>query len=318
MALVYEVLSEVMGPYERTSGDNHVYCCPFCHHPKPKMNLKVVEGGVLVWHCWVCGVKGHGLSLLLDRTQASADVRQRAFRSLPKPNYFKRNITLGRVVLPQEAKNLYLSKDDSAQLAKEYLYRRGLNESDVIRYNIQFCHEGRYSRRVIIPSYDGQGVLSGFVSRSYLKNEKLAYLNSRGPRDFVFFDHLINWRWPVILCEGVFDAMAIGTNAIPLLGKRLSGYLRAKIWASPADRVYVALDADARSEAFGICRSIRAMYKDSYFVNLPHGDPSELGKDSVWKAIKEAEKFDERLELKTIIYGDNRRGHGRVQKKFRA
>ena len=102
--------------------------------------------------------------------------------------------------------------------------------------------------------------------------------------------------------------MTIGTNAIPLLGKRLSGYLRAKIWASPADRVYVALDSDARLEAFGICRSIRSMYKDPYFVNLPHGDPAELGKKAVWKAIHTAEKFNENLDinqLKSIIYGTN-------------
>jgi hypothetical protein len=40
-------------------------------------------------------------------------------------------------------------------------------------------------------------------------------------RDIIGFELFINWNVPIILCEGVFDAIAIKRNAIPLLGKTI-------------------------------------------------------------------------------------------------
>ena len=313
MAYFFEVLSEVLGPYSRGANDNYVFRCPFCVHHKPKLTIKVVEGSLL-WHCWVCEVRGQGASALLDEAGASDFIRSRVYGALPRCDYSPAGcVNLAPSKLPKEARNLYLSENDTAQVAKEYLYRRGLSEVDVIRYNIQFCDQGKYSRRVIIPSYDRRGVLSSFVSRAYLQNSPVVYLNPPGHRDAVFFDSHINWSWPIVLCEGVFDAMAIKTNAIPLLGKRLPAPLRERLWSAPADRVYVVLDADAKRDGYQMCRDLRALLKEPYFVDLPYGDPASLGYDKTWACIKSAEKFSDNLDsnqLKNIIYGTNSRGYG--------
>lgn len=56
----------------------------------------------------------------------------------------------------------------------------------------------------------------------------MKYKNPPAPKDTVIFDLYINWNMPVILCEGVFDAIAIKRNAIPLLGKTVQDALLQK------------------------------------------------------------------------------------------
>ena len=74
---------------------------------------------------------------------------------------------------------------------------------------------------VIIPSYDENGELNYFISRSFEKDAFIKYRNPDCSRDIIAFELFINWSSPLILCEGAFDALAIKRNAIPLLGKNI-------------------------------------------------------------------------------------------------
>ncbi len=40
---------------------------------------------------------------------------------------------------------------------------------------------------------------------------------------YIPFEIFINWNSPIIRCEGMFDAISIKRNAIPLLGKNIQG-----------------------------------------------------------------------------------------------
>ena len=83
--------------------------------------------------------------------------------------------------------------------------------------------------RIIIPSYDSEGKLNYFVGRDFY-NSNFKYKNPPFPKDIVGFDLYINWSLPIILTEGVFDAMSIRTNAIPMLSKKPSKSLLRKIF----------------------------------------------------------------------------------------
>ena len=63
------------------------------------------------------------------------------------------------------------------------------------------------------------------------------------------FEYFINWNVPVILCEGIFDAIAIKRNAIPLLGKTIQKSLMKRIINSSVEKIYIALDKDAIKQA---------------------------------------------------------------------
>ena len=58
---------------------------------------------------------------------------------------------------------------------------------------------------------------------------KMKYRNCTTTKDIIGFDLFINWDEPIILCEGVFDAMAFKRNAIPLFGKTVMNKLQKKI-----------------------------------------------------------------------------------------
>ena len=53
--------------------------------------------------------------------------------------------------------------------------------------------------------------------------------NPDASKDVIGFDMFVNWDLPIVICEGVFDAMAIRMNAIPLFGKSPQSELQKEI-----------------------------------------------------------------------------------------
>ena len=171
------------------------------------------------------------------------------------------------------------------------MYDRGLTDNDFIKYSIGYATTGEYGGRVIVPSYSGSNQLNYFVARSYDGNY-FKYKNPEASKDIIFFENLINWNAPIILCEGVFDAIAIRRNAIPILGKSISNSLYKKILTSPLTDVYIALDKDARSRAIQIAEQIYNQGKRVFLIELPDKDPSEMGFRAFTELIQTAEELD--------------------------
>jgi len=176
-------------------------------------------------------------------------------------------------------------------LVKKYLYERGITDNDFIKYRIGYSTSGEYGGRVIIPSYSESGALNYFVARSYDGNY-FKYNNPEASKDIIFFENLINWNVPIILCEGVFDAMAIRRNAIPILGKSISNALYKKIITSNVKDIYIALDTDARDRALQIAEKFLNQGKRVFLIDLPDKDPSEMGFVTFTKYIQSAQELD--------------------------
>ena len=122
---------------------------------------------------------------------------------------------------------------------------------------------------------DSNGNLNYFVARSFY-NSPLKYKNPPAPKDTVIFDLYINWNMPVVLCEGVFDAMAIKRNAVPLLGKTVQETLLKKLINSTKE-VIVCLDSDAQDTIYKVTEKLLRHGIKVSRVNLTEGDPSDLG-----------------------------------------
>ena len=68
---------------------------------------------------------------------------------------------------------------------------------DIKKYKIGYCEDGLYQHRIIIPSYDDDGVLNYFVGRSYMESG-MKYKNPNVSKDVVGFDYFIAWSKPIV------------------------------------------------------------------------------------------------------------------------
>ena len=287
-------IENILGKSSKRARDNHAFHCPFCNHRKPKLeiNMATNEEGKNFWECWVCQTRGQSIRSLLRQLNTPKDIAANILKFLPKGTYTEYK-GLSIIELPKEFQPLYSASTTSvvANIVRKYLYERGLNDNDFIKYGIGYATTGDYGGRVIIPSYSGSNQLNFFVARTYDGNY-FKYKNPEASKDIIFFENLINWNQPIILCEGVFDAIAIRRNAIPILGKSISTSLYKKILTSKVKDIYVALDNDARDKALEIAEKFINQGKRVFLVNLLDKDPSEMGFKAFTKYIQTAQELD--------------------------
>ena len=288
--LLVTLVNSVLGSGKATARNNYAYHCPFCHHHKPKLEVNLTENreGKNPWHCWACDMRGTTIYNLFKQLKADISKFTELKSLVVTSKSIKETQVVSTVVLPNEYISLY-NVDTSGIMARHalaYLKNRHVSKHDIIKYNIGYCKEGLYKNMIIIPTYDADGRLNYFTARSFEKEPYIKYRNPSASRDVVPNEHLINWNIPIILCEGLFDAMAIKRNAIPLLGKNIQSSLMKKIVTSVVDKIYIALDRDAIKQALKFCEKLMAEGKEVYLVDLQDKDPSEMGFENFTKLIQ--------------------------------
>ena len=263
---------------------------PHCNHHKPKLeiNFDSHKNKANPWHCWACDVRGKSIIPLLRKANAPQDKIEYAKTLVVDSSYNYVEKTYAALTLPSEF--ISLSSVDSPTLsmrhAQAYIKNRGVSNHDISQYNIGYCDEGLYKNMIILPTYDAEGSLNYFTARSFEKDPFTKYRNPSVSRDIIPNEYFINWNIPVILCEGIFDAIAIKRNAIPLLGKSIQSSLMKKLIVSAVDKIYIALDSDAIKQALRFCEKLMAEGKEIYLVDLQDKDPAELGFANFTKLIQ--------------------------------
>ena len=287
-------IENLLGKSHKRARDNYAFHCPFCNHHKPKLEIKMTtnEEGHNPWECWVCQTKGRTIRSLLKQLKSPRDIANEILKYVPRGSKIEYK-QLSIIELPKEYQPLYSASNTSvvANLVKKYLYERGLTDNDFIKYGVGYTTTGEYGGRVIIPSYTTSGTLNFFIARSYDGNY-FKYKNPEASKDIIFFENLINWNAPIIICEGVFDAIAIRRNAIPILGKSVSKALYKKIITSNVRDIYIALDNDAKDRALQIAEQFLNNGKRVFIVEMEDKDPSEMGFRSFTNHIQTAEELD--------------------------
>ena len=288
--LLVTLVNSVLGSGKATARNNYAYHCPFCHHHKPKLEVNLTENreGKNPWHCWACDSRGNTIYQLFKQLKVDSS-KITELKSLVKTSKsIKETQVVSTVSLPDEYISLSTGNltDISAKHALAYLTKRNISKYDILKYNIGYCKSGIYANMIIIPTYDSNGSLNYFTARSFEKEPYIKYRNPSASRDIIPNEHLINWDIPIILCEGLFDAIAIKRNAIPLLGKNIQSNLMKKIVTSLVDKVYIALDKDAMKQALKFCEMLLAEGKEVYLVDLKDKDPSEMGFRNFTKLIQ--------------------------------
>ena len=145
-------------------------------------------------------------------------------------------------------------------------------------------------------------MLNYFVGRSFYDGG-LKHKNPEVSKDVVGFEMMVNWDLPIVICEGVFDAMAIRMNAIPLFGKSPQTQLQSKLIEKGVKKVYLALDSDAFKNALRFAETLMNNGVDVHMVELKDSDPSELGFDKIYDKIKNTELLSLRKLMEYKLLG---------------
>lgn len=282
--LLLGLVETVLGKGRHTSKHNYAFSCPFCNHHKPKLevDMQTTSEGKNPWNCWVCGTKGRTLVGLFRKLGAS---REKVAELKPFVKYIpaegaEEQIAKVTITLPKEYRSLNVPKPGSIayKQAMTYAEKRRISKEDIIKYGIGYCESGQYANSIIVQSFDKEGKLNYFISRSYEKEPVRKYNAPRcNKNEIIGLEYYINWKCPVILCEGIFDAIAIRRNAIPLFGKTLPIALMMQLVQSDVKSVYIALDNDAMNDALKHARKLMDLGKDVYLVELQGKDPSDIG-----------------------------------------
>ena len=301
--MVLTVIESVLGRSKSTARRNIAVPCPFCHHSKPKLEIQLHtnEKKENPWHCWVCGEKGKTLISLFKKVKAPSH-RIQELNNLIKPG--SKIVEVNQTVsLPKEFISLHnVDSLDTitaieAKHAIKFLKKRGITENDILKYSIGFCPSGPYSHRIVVPSHDANGDLNYFSTRTYRDDEPQKYKNPSVGRNIIGWEYYINWDVPLVLVEGIFDALTIKRNVIPLFGKDISETLMKKIVGSQVQKIYIALDNDALKQAIKHCETLLSYGKEVYLVELGGKDANEIGFENFLNSIEQTQP----LNFSTLI-----------------
>ena len=286
------ILDQVLGGSFR-QGSELLYPCVCCGHHKPKLSVNINKG---VYKCWICDYKGKSLRRLVRRYGDFNHVYQwREFEEDPIDSDLKDLFVsiqeVEQVVeLPEEFIPLARPPRPTDNRARKYLSSRGVTKQDILMWRLGYCPTGQYANRIIVPSFSDKGDCSYFVARSYDNKNWPPYLNGPGSKDVVFNDLLIDWDREVILVEGVFDAIAVGQNSIPLLGSTLrdDSKLFHKIISNDTP-VIMALDHDAKSKSLKIVKSLLTYDVEVRLMDTSgYKDVAEMTEHEIKKRIESA------------------------------
>jgi DNA primase len=302
--IVISTLSNALGSYSSLKGNELAFYCPFCNHAKQKLQ---VNTETQKWHCWTCNSGGKKLTSLLKKLDVDRKTIGIIRDIYGDSNYNPLTEDADTKVFIQLPKEFISLSDEPKGFNPEYrhaihyLNERGITKKEIIKYNIGYCKEGLYSRRVIIPSYTSDGSLNYFVSRSYYPEEKMKYKNPPISKNVICLESQINWNEPIILCEGVFDAITIKRNAIPLLGKFPSRELVQKIFMSGVTDIVISLDNDAINEALKAGEYFRKQGINVTMMYLKDKDAADMGYTKFYEELGKANTFSpEELLLNKI------------------
>ena len=285
-----------------SKANEYMWWSPFITHHKPKLQVNIQTGK---WHCWVSNQGGHNLFQLFKKVGANRQEFRELSKLLGETTFYNTKDEPGKqdIKLPDEFKSL---SEPHISIIKDhamlFLKKRGITQEDIVRYNLGYCIEGEYQNRIIIPSYDSNGKLNYFVGRDFYAST-LKYKNPPIPKDVIGFDLYVNWSLPIILVEGVFDAMSVKNNSIPLFGKSILPKLYGKIVEKKVKDIFIILDSDAFNDAIQMTEKFVNEGINVNFVKLDGKDPNDLGYKKMITKIHNSLPMDFKQIMEMKLYG---------------
>tara|TARA_B100000683_G_C12493462_1_gene555383 strand:+ start:1873 stop:2817 length:945 start_codon:yes stop_codon:yes gene_type:complete len=279
-------------------GLNYQLSCPFCakksSSSKKKFHVRLDD---FRYHCWVCGAKGKNIWALVKRLKPGLEGVPNVKTT---KNFFIKEEEEVSIELPPGLVPVFRkSKDPDVKSVQNYLKKRGISTQKMIRWRIMTSTSGQFRRRALIPSFDDDGKLNYYVARSIDENT-FRYKNAKVKKTEIIFNEIdVNWSKPIVIVEGVFDAIKCPENVIPLLGSSISkrSKLYKKIVKNQSD-VIISLDPDLPEKAYQVAKTISEGGNQVYICFAPEGnDMGDMSEIDAFKLIQDAIPYNGFMNL---------------------
>ena len=291
-----KLLKNVLGSFYNKSAE-YLFHCPKCGHHKRKLSINLIKGA---FKCWVCDWSGRNIYRIIR--QFGTTDQKYEWKSLTQQIEVEKfadklfgqveEDTRDKISLPKHFISLANKElPPTSMYPINYLKSRRIGKKDIIKWKIGYCPKGKYGGRIVIPSFDEDGDVNFFVSRSYDRDWR-KYLNPEASKDIIFNHPYIDFDEPITIVEGVFDAIKAGDNSVPLLGSTLTeaSSLFDQIIKNDTP-VYLALDPDAEKKTNKLIRLFLNYDIELYLVDVgPFNDVGEMTKKQ-FEERKSSAKF---------------------------
>jgi len=272
------------------SEENLHLCCPVCNDTRRNKKKLYVSLETGWYNCWVCNTSGKNINFLFRKhaRQYSAQCQE----LFPTDAKISQEDVEEKIIVELPADVCLItnnSKDPDTRAIYKYLQRRGLSRLDMYRWRVCVSQEFYFRRKAIFPSFDDQGNLNYYVARA-IDQTKFKYHNAKVPKSRIIFNEAdLDWKEPIILVEGVFDAVKCPDNTAIALGSTLSkeSHLFKKL-SQHRSAVIVAFDEDAEMKSHAVCKKLHNAGCDVYKVTVRENDLGSRSKEEVENILRTA------------------------------
>jgi hypothetical protein len=244
-------------------------------------------------HCFRCGFRGRLEGEDFQSPTPESSNEGNAVSAIPPPEGF--------VPLGEEPGSGALT----FQEARDYLLvRRKVPLPSVRRMRVGACAEGWYAGRIVVPVLDDDGeTWLGYVARLWADPPRsaegaaaLKYLYPKGMRrgQILYNRRVLDTETdvPVLVVEGVFDALAFPDDAVALLGT--CSEAQTELLKAAKRPIAIVLDGDAWEKGHMLAARLQFDGLRAGCVRLPPGaDPDEVPREALIDATRRSiGKFD--------------------------
>ena len=302
---VRKFLSKYKVPHKIVSGGHEANLnCIFHEDYKYKMYLNLTTG---MFNCFVCNERG-SLAYLV----AKYHEKNSAYSfNLEDFEVGKESLFIPmeeeKQILFKMPENLYFLSDETAKnkhvsaTVFDYLKARKISDEQIYFYKLCISEEYFLRERIIFPVIDDEGNFVSYVARTYTDRIPKVMTpkaeGNYGIKEYVYNLPEAKKTSHLIITEGVFDCLSVGTSGIALFGKAATMPQLAKIIKAKPRRITICLDPDASKDAIVLYNQLIFHVSDIKFALLPEDeDPNSISKELLETTLTNTLSFSQFYE----------------------
>lgn len=276
---IKKLLKKYNLPYKVSGAGKEVMLnCLFHDDTKQKLSINTKTG---MWQCWVCREAGSFRDLIkrishLKKTTINPLDYKGEYSKTPANTANNTDIVIS---WPEGYEPLEVLDGDPVS----YIHNRGISDEQIRYYHLGACLSGRYRGRIIVPVFNKREQLVSFIARDFTGKLKPKVLTPsslegrHGIKDYIFNLHRAATTGHLLIGEGVFDAISLGTRGVCLFGKAATPIQIAKLLNEKPKRITICLDPDAQLEANILANQLIGHCPDVRIAALPENtDPNSV------------------------------------------